>query len=303
MDRAMRIVFIGCVESSYHFLSLLLKEPVDICGVVTKQSSAMNSDFVDLSGLCEANGIEAFYFSKEKEADFEAYIERKRPDAILCLGWSHLLSANVIRIPPLGVLGFHPAALPNNRGRHPLIWALVLGLTETASTFFMIDEGTDTGRIVSQRPVQIEESDDAGSLYHKVLDIAGNQLIEIIRFLSETGAFPATASADLPPGNVWRKRTPADGQIDFRMSAKCIYNLVRALTRPYVGAHFMLHGQAYRVWKCEALCDAQHIYDNLEFGKVLRVASPTDFVVKTGDGLVHITDCDSVALKEGAYLL
>jgi len=39
-------------------------------------------------------------------------------------------------IAPLGVVGFHPAALPANRGRHPLIWALFLGLKKTASTFF-----------------------------------------------------------------------------------------------------------------------------------------------------------------------
>ena len=36
----------------------------------------------------------------------------------------------------MGVLGFHPSELPKNRGRHPLIWALALGLKKSASTFF-----------------------------------------------------------------------------------------------------------------------------------------------------------------------
>jgi len=53
-------------------------------------------------------------------------------------------------LPHLGVIDFHPAALPANRGRHPIIWALVLGLQETASTFFFMDEGADSGDIISQ---------------------------------------------------------------------------------------------------------------------------------------------------------
>lgn len=47
------------------------------------------------------------------------------------------------------LIGFHPANLPQNRGRHPIIWALFLSLQETASTFFMMDEDTDSGDIIS----------------------------------------------------------------------------------------------------------------------------------------------------------
>jgi methionyl-tRNA formyltransferase len=62
-----------------------------------------------------------------------------------CLGWSNLLKAEILKAAPLGVIGFHPAALPANRGRHPLIWALGLGLDETATTFFFMDKGADRG--------------------------------------------------------------------------------------------------------------------------------------------------------------
>ena len=65
-------------------------------------------------------------------------------------------------IPPRGVIGYHPAALPANRGRHPIIWALVLGLSEIASTFFRMDTGADTGPIIDQEPVPIDDDDDAG---------------------------------------------------------------------------------------------------------------------------------------------
>ena len=51
----------------------------------------------------------------------------------------------------MGILGYHPSLLPFNRGRHPIIWALALGLKETGSTFFFMDENADTGDIVSQK--------------------------------------------------------------------------------------------------------------------------------------------------------
>jgi len=72
----------------------------------------------------------------------------------------------------MGVVGFHPAALPANRGRHPLVWVLVLGLREAASTFFWMGEGVDTGDLLSQAKVPIYESEDAANLYERVTEVA-----------------------------------------------------------------------------------------------------------------------------------
>ena len=62
----------------------------------------------------------------------------------------------ILDLAPLGIIGFHPAALPRNRGRHPIVWALVLGLEETASTFFFMDKGADTGDILSQEKIKTD---------------------------------------------------------------------------------------------------------------------------------------------------
>lgn len=63
------------------------------------------------------------------------FISSLNPDIIYCFGWSKLLSPEIFCLAPKGVIGFHPTKLPHNRGRHPIIWSLVLGLEETASTF------------------------------------------------------------------------------------------------------------------------------------------------------------------------
>ena len=142
---------------------------------------------------------------------------------------------------PLGVVGFHPAALPANRGRHPIIWSLVLGLDKTASTFFFMDAGADSGDILSQREILISDQDDARTLYNKVTEMALSQIEEFLPALASGSAQRVTQSP--LEASSWRKRRKTDGVIDWRMSAQSIHNLVRGLSKPYVGAHFLTDGK------------------------------------------------------------
>lgn len=132
----MDALFIGCVKSSEVFLRKLCELDINIVGVITKEYSQFNSDFVSLSFLSEEKGLDYIFTKNINDKDSVAYIKNKAPDIIFCLGWSQLIKQQILEIPRIGIVGFHPAALPNNRGRHPLIWALALGLQETASTFF-----------------------------------------------------------------------------------------------------------------------------------------------------------------------
>ena len=84
----------------------------------------------------------------------------------------------------MGVLGFHPTKLPQNRGRHPLIWALALGLKKVPQHFFM-DEGADSGDILSQKDFDISHNDDAKTLYDKVVEIALEQIAQFFPSLKK----------------------------------------------------------------------------------------------------------------------
>ena len=81
------------------------------------------------------------YVDDVNSKDNYNWIKSLNPDIIFCFGWSNLLKKDILTLAPMGVLGFHPSKLPQNRGRHPLIWALALGLKKSASTFFFMDEG------------------------------------------------------------------------------------------------------------------------------------------------------------------
>ena len=132
---------------------------------------------MNLSPLCKENNIPVHFEDAQKIERSIEFMKGHEPDVIFCFGWSYLLNQEFLTLPKLGVIGFHPANLPKNRGRHPIIWALALGLKETASTFFKMDKAADSGPILSQVNINIDFTDDAGSLYKKIISTAEQQII------------------------------------------------------------------------------------------------------------------------------
>lgn len=294
----MKIVFIGCVEFSFNaFQELIGLTAIDIVGVVTRKESRFNADFRSLEPVAATAGIPCFLAEGNNQSAMAAWISALAPDVVYCFGWSYLLGPELLNIPRLGVVGYHPAALPRNRGRHPIIWALVLGLKETASTFFFMDEGADSGDIISQCTVSIEETDDASSLYRKLTAVAHEQIAQFTRELA-SGNYRRIPQQQVL-ANYWRKRSKRDGEIDWRMSARSIHNLVRALTRPYPGAHCVYKGEEVSVWKTEVVDDAPV---NIEPGKVLSVHD-LQVVIKCGEGAIRVVSHEFKTLPEpGSYV-
>lgn len=293
-----KILFIGTVEFSYRALSTLIENKFEIVGILTKKESNFNSDYYDLTPLAKDNNIPIIYRTKDNKDEIISFIKSLNPDIIYCFGWSHILTKSILSIPKYGVIGFHPAELPNNRGRHPIIWALFLGLKQTASTFFIMDEGTDTGDIISQEKIKIID-DNAFTLYNKIINVALKQIVSFTKEIETKEGFLNKIKQDKTQGNSWRKRTKQDGKIDFRMTSNAILNLVNALSRPYVGAHVEFHNQDVKIWKVR---DEKSNLLNFEPGKVLEIIG-NDIIVKTYDGSIRIIDHEfKIIPKKGEYL-
>jgi len=293
----MNIVFIGAVQFSESCLKKLIdinSSPVAVC---TLKNSKFNADHIDLTKLCKENNIPVSYTPDINSKQSIQWIKSFNPNVIFCFGWSRLLKTEILNLATLGVVGYHPAALPKNRGRHPIIWALALGLDETASTFFLMDNGADSGDILSQKLISIELNDNAGTLYKKMTDTALNQLEEFVPEL-EFGSFERTPQ-DHGRSNTWRKRNINDGKIDWRMSAESIHNLVRGLSHPYVGAHFDLEDEEIKVWKTKLVSNNKK---NIEPGKIIEV-NINGPIIKTGNNAIQLIDIEPrVELIQGSYL-
>jgi len=293
----MKVVLVGSVEFSLRVLEKLIAIDLELVGVCTKKSSTFNSDFFDLKPLCDINEVPCLHVDDINSTKSVEWIKNLNPDVIFCFGWSSLIKKDILAIAPMGIIGYHPAKLPKNRGRHPLIWALALGLKESASTFFFMDEGADNGDILSQVDFKISYQDDARILYDKVVEIALIQIEEFIPAL-EKGTTTRIKQNE-KESNDWKKRNELDGEIDFRMNSRSIYNLTRALTKPYDGAYIEFNETNYSVWKVKESNDFQ---ENIEPGKVLRVFDKI-FVVKSYDGAIEIIEHDFKKMpKVGEYL-
>ena len=282
----MRIVYIGAVEFSRRALDRLVSLGADIVGICTTKESKFNADHIDLTSIGNAHEIPCFYADDINSTEALMWIKSKASDVIFCFGWSRLLKQELLALAPLGVIGFHPAALPANRGRHPITWSLVLGLEKTASTFFFMDTGVDSGDILSQRDILISDQDDARTLYNKVTETALVQIEEFLPLLSSGSAQRIKQSP--VHVNTWRKRARADGIIDWRMSAQSIHNLVRGLTKPYVGAHFLAEGKELKVWRTQPCFRAEN---NIEPGKVIAHSADGP-VVKCGEGAICLIETE-----------
>jgi len=293
----MKIVFIGTVEFSKKALQKLLDIDAELVGVCTKEKSSFNSDFADLTPICRDNKIPFNFVDDINSKESINWIRDLKPDIIFCFGWSSLIKNELLSLASMGVVGYHPSSLPQNRGRHPLIWALALGLKKSGSTFFFMDEGADSGNILSQKEFEILYEDDAKSLYNKVSKIALNQIEEFLPKL-QSNSF-TTVKQNHSKANNWRKRGKADGEIDFRMTSNAIYNLVRALAKPYVGAHIEYNDRDISVWKVQEI-DLN--INNIESGKVIE-NDGISFTVKTYDKAIRILEHDFENLPEvGEYL-
>jgi methionyl-tRNA formyltransferase len=293
----MKILFIGTVKFSLQVLKKLKDMNSEIVGVCTKTDSSYNADFEDLTPYCKLNSIPVLHVENINHKDNVEWIKDLEPDIVFCIGWSTLLQKEIIGIPKMGVIGFHPSKLPENRGRHPIIWALVLGLEKSASTFFFIGQNVDDGDILSQIEFPIHYEDDAKSLYKKIEVIALKQIENFVPQLKNNMFKKIKQNHSL--SNVLRKRNIHDGKIDFRMSSRAIYNLVRGLTKPYLGAHIEVKGKKISVWKVKEIENNQK---NIEPGKVIS-SNNQKVVVKCFDNAIEIIEHEFKMMpKIGEYL-
>jgi methionyl-tRNA formyltransferase len=292
-----RLVVIGSVDFSNRMLSEIILGGGNVVGVVAKASMGINADFFDLSITAQLQNI-PYHKTNDINNDSSAqFISQLQPDYLICVGWSQLLHSKILKIAKSDNIGYHPSELPYNRGRHPVIWSLALGLKKTASTFFSLRLEPDSGPIFAQDLVVIDRKDDAASLLWKLEERAAIQIRLIIKQIKD-GQLRGERVA-VEKGNIWRRRGEIDGSIDFRMHSSTIYNLTRALSRPYVGAHIKIGDKKIRVWRVK---EEQFGPCNIEPGKVLAIKNG-NISVKTADGSVLLVEHEiSDHVQVGSYL-
>ena len=199
--------------------------------------------------------------------EFQSQLASLRPDAIIVVGYGRIIPKWMIDLPPLGNLNLHASLLPKYRGAAPIQWAIASGETTTGVTTMRIDEGLDTGDILLQSEMPINNEDTAETLAPRLAQIGAELMIETLRGL-RAGTVIAKpqdhSKASLAP--ILKKE---DGLIEFSRPAIEIWNRFRGF-QPWPGAYTRFRGkqlQAYAMRPRESstnLAPAEIIVDQNE---------------------------------------
>lgn len=282
----LRIVLAGSVGSSRLTLQTLLRHQANVVGVLelVPDDPTAVSGFARLNDVAAEANVPCIGFQKLNEPYIIEQVREWRPDLLFVIGLSQLVKAELLAVPKLASVGFHPTLLPRGRGRAPVAW-LVHDATPGAANFFVMDEGADSGPILVQEPFDVRSTDDAASvtasLEQAIVRALDRWLPKLLA--GEWNPQPQDDTAATYHG----KRAPEDGWIDWNKSAREIDALVRATSRPHPGAFTFLKDRKLLVWRSEL--DSTTPFRGV-IGRVLLTDSQRGALVQTGDGLIWLRE-------------
>lgn len=238
---------IGCAG-----IEALLNAGYEIAAVFTHADDPKENTFYgSVAQLCALKGIPVH---APEDANHPLWIERiakLNPDFIFSFYYRNLLSEALLATAKNGAFNLHGSLLPRYRGRAPANWVLVNGETETGVTLHRMVKRADAGAILAQNRVAIERSDTALSLHAKLRDSAANLLRDALPQLAQ-GKLSETAQ-DESKATYFGRRTAADGKLVWSKPAEELFNLIRAVTKPYPGAFCAVGEHKLIVWGAEVV--------------------------------------------------
>jgi methionyl-tRNA formyltransferase len=280
--KSARCVLFAYHEMGYSCMEALLKMDAPIAALFTHRDDSHEEIWWrSCAELAARHGVPV-HIDESVEA-VAATIGALQPSIIYSFSYRHLIPESVLELASHGAFNLHPSLLPAYRGRAPVNWVLVNGERETGVTLHHMVARADAGDIVGQRAIAIDDSDNALTLYHKLVP-QGVELIDELHPKIVAGTAPRR-KMDIAKGSYFGRRKPDDGRIDWRWPARKIFNLVRAVTHPYPGAFCFVDGHKLLVW--EAKIGAETGMRG-EPGKVLHEMADGALEIAAGEGSVIV---------------
>lgn len=290
-DGPPRVALAGSVGFSRVALEALFRNGLPVVGVLglNEARSANVSDYARLDDLAARRGVEYLGFDNINDPAIVEAVRNWKPDLLFVAGLSQLLRGELMSVPRLGCVGFHPTPLPYGRGRAPIVWLTYDG-TPGAVSFFLIDEGVDSGPIFVQEPFAVGAESTAADVIESACAAIARALDRWLPRLRE-GEFDPVPQ-DESEASYFGRRSPEDGLIDWHQSADSIHRLVRAAGRPYPGAYTYAGGARLIVWRSA-------LEHELRFrgvvGRILKIGDGSSLLVQTGDGLLWLQETEIVS--------
>jgi methionyl-tRNA formyltransferase len=277
-----RLAFFGTAELACPSLLALASSPdFEVVAVVTQpdrpKGRSLQLQPSPVKSVALARQLPVLQPDRARAPLFLDAIRELQPDLGVVVAFGQILPKELLEIPPHGFVNVHTSLLPKYRGAAPIQWAIANADAETGVTIMKIDEGLDTGDILTQQATPIHATDSGQTLHDRLAQMGAALLLSTIRDLV---AGRLTPRKQPEAGACYaRKLTREDGRIDWSLPARTIWNRMRAFT-PWPGAYTSLPAvskpQLLKIWDAEVTDLAGD-----PAGRILK-ADPDGIVVACG---------------------
>ncbi len=283
----MRIILMGGHDLGKRTLKYLIEKGKNIVAVVT---DTKDDWYKGVDVIAEEYGLTLFKNVDINSDQFINSVTKLEPDLIVVVNFQQILKEKIIAIPKFGCINTHASLLPQYRGRAPLNWALIHGEKQVGVTVHFIETGIDTGNIIVQQPIDVDNNEYIDSVLDKVAKVYPtivNTAIDKIKDDKTKGV-----KQNLNLGSYYGKRTPEDGEINWNDEAVNIINLIRAISKPYPGAYSYYEGEKIVFWKAEIAnqLDRHIIYSN---GQIISLDNK-GICIKAKTNNILITEYETI---------
>ncbi|HNP78464.1 MAG: methionyl-tRNA formyltransferase [Cyclobacteriaceae bacterium] len=248
--KSLRIVFMGTPEFAVPSLEKLVANRYEVVGVITApdkpQGRGQKLTPSPVKAAALKHGLNVLQPTNLKAPEF---IETLRSlDANLQVVVAFRMLPEVVwSMPPLGTFNLHASLLPQYRGAAPINWAIIRGEKETGATTFFLQHEIDTGKIIFQEKEPILDTDNAGSLYDRLMVKGADLVLRTVQAI-ESGNFPQIPQVIQGEQRLAPKIFKETCEINWNQSSVAVRNFVRGLS-PYPAAWCTVGGKVFKILK------------------------------------------------------
>ena len=227
-------------------LDFLLKNDMNIVGVITPFPSERNNRFSNVVKVAEQNDIPVEYVDRES---LHSVVKKYHADILLSCGFSFVIPYEVI-VEFRYAINVHPSLLPKYRGYRSAPYILINGEKESGVTVHFLNEELDKGDIILQEKFEVSVFDTPKSLKRKIDNCEKKVVLKALQMIEE-GNYICKKQDERYASTYNYMRTPNDSEINWNCSLKDLYNQIRACDPEDYPAFFYVNGEkvCIKLWR------------------------------------------------------
>ena len=229
--KELRIVFMGTPDFAVANLKALVEADYTIVGVITApdrpagRGRKLNESAVKI--YAASKNLNILQPTNLKNEDFISELKALNANLQIIVAF-RMLPKVVWAMPEFGTFNLHASLLPNYRGAAPIHWAIINGETKTGVTTFFIDDKIDTGAIILQDGIRIEQNETVGSLHDKLMVLGSELVVKTVEYIIE-GNVETHIQPNAETLKTAHKLDNDKCKIDWNANVEKVYNKIRGL--------------------------------------------------------------------------